>query len=147
MLQVQDEMVGWDPVHMWRPVPTITRIYVLFVLVTLIVGCAKLMRLWIAVPPFRLSRQANRPDYFHHLQRSCNSLKQWMACTLLVSGLSAGISTTGMCERLLETRAGINALLFSLRDISVGLSFGVVVALVLFLMRWHVLKRMESLSQ
>ncbi len=142
----QDETVGWNPIFIWRPVPVVTKIYVLFMLATLIVGGVKLIRLWIAVPPFRFSQQMNRPDYSRQLQRSSNSLAQWMGCTLLVSGLWACLATTCMCERLLEAHAGMSALLYSLRDISEGLSFGVVVALALFLIRWHVLNRIDKLT-
>jgi hypothetical protein len=78
---MQDESIGWDPmlVNQTHP-PFIVQIYALFLVIAVVATLARLVTLWIAAPPFRLSRRANSPIYLLALEASRNHFKQWMAC-------------------------------------------------------------------
>jgi hypothetical protein len=119
-------------------------IYMLFLFLACIVTCVKLFRIWRAAPPFRLHRRARSPAYLELLESSSSSLKQWLGSTFLAWGIFASITLTNVCSRLLDDkRIGSSLLLFIIPDFSTTLTMALLVALFLFLVRWHMLKRIE----
>ena len=146
---LQDESsIGWDPLSIPRPLSPVLRVYALFLLVTVIVVMAKLVTLWIAAPPFRLSLQANNPEYLQRLRTVRVSVKQWMVCTLLVWGFVASVDLFQVSSRLLAAKMrGAVLILFAIRDFSVGPEMAFLVALFLFLAQWHLLNRIESIGE
>lgn len=145
MLQ-DDASVGWDPLvippHLSAPV----RIYVLFLLVTVIATMVRLISLWIAAPPFWLSRQANNPDYLYRLRTECAKNKQWMIGTLLGWGVVTSIELFHATTRLLEVKlVGTSPILFAIRDFASLAEAASMVALFLFLVQWHLMNRIERL--
>jgi len=80
------------------------------------------------------------------LQASGTSLKHWIRCTFLVWGIFASISIYDVCDRLLdEKRVGSFVILFVVQDFSTALTMALLVVLFLFLVRWHMLERIEQL--
>jgi hypothetical protein len=71
MLQ-DDSPVVWDSIYVHRDPSTAVKVYVLFSLVAILVTATRLIALWMAAPPFRLSRQAINPAYLRQLQASRN---------------------------------------------------------------------------
>jgi hypothetical protein len=131
---------------MTRTPSTIMEIYMLFLFLACIVTSVKLVRIWRAVPPFRLRRQASSPAYVELLESSSSSLKQWLGSTFLAWGIFASITLTDVCSRLLyDKRIGSSLLLFIIPDFSTTLTMALLVALFVFLVRWHMLKRIEHL--
>jgi hypothetical protein len=117
-------------------------------LVTAIVAMVKLVPLWIAAPPFLLSRQANNPEYLQRLRTVRVSVKQWMVCTLLVWGFVASVDLFQVSSRLLAAKgAGTVLILFAIRNFSAGPEMAFLVALFLFLAQWHLLNRIESIGE
>jgi len=140
------ESVGWDPRYMTREPSTSLKIYMLFLFVACFVVAIKLIRIWRAAPPFRLSRQAGNPTYLQSLQASSTSLKQWIGCTFLGWGILFSISLHKVCDRLLDDESmGRFAILFAIQDFATTLTMALLVAVFLFLVRWHMLDRMERL--
>jgi len=131
---------------MIREPSTSFRTYVFFLLVVCVVTSIKLIRVWRAAPPFRLSRQASNPSYPQLLQASSASLKQWISFTFLGWGIFASISLYDVCDGLLdEKRIGSFVILFVIEDFSSAFSMALLVVLFLFLARWHMLRRIEHL--
>ncbi len=147
-MQGDEQAIGWDPILIYREPSTAFKIYVLFTLVAFLVVVTRLIRVWIAVPPFRLRRQANNPAYLKRLQASRASLKQWMGCTLVAWATLASTTVTRTCDVLLESRAtGMAAFVWAIKDLSTSLSLGSFVALFLFLAQWHLHNRIELLRE
>src|SRR5215470_2397501 len=91
----------WDLRNMPRESYTSMQIYVLFLLFAFIITAVKLVSVWRAALPFRLSRHAGNPALLPILQRSVNSLNQWISCTLLAWGMLTSLSVTDFCTRLI----------------------------------------------
>jgi hypothetical protein len=140
------ESATWDLRRMTREPSTGMMIYVLFLFLVCIVTSVKLVRVWRAAPPFRLSRQASSPAYLELLETSSSSLKQWIGSTFLGWGIVASISLTDVCSRLLDDKGiGSSVILFVIQDFSTALTMALLVVLFLFLVRWQMLKRIEHL--
>ena len=140
------ESITWDLRHMTRTPSTIMEIYMLFLFLACIVTSVKLVRIWRAAPPFRPPRHAGSPAYLELLETSSSSLKQWFGSTFLAWGIFASITLTDVCSRLLDDkRIGSSLLLFIIPDFSTTLTMALLVALFLFLVRWHMLKRIDRI--
>ncbi len=132
---------------MTREPSTSMMIYVLFLFLVCIVTSVKLVRVWRPALPFRLSRQASSPAYLQSLESSSSSLKQWIGSAFLAWGIFASISLTDACNRLLANKTiGNFVILFVIQDFSMTLTMALLVVLFLFLVRWHMLKRIERIS-
>jgi len=143
----QSAATSWDLRTICYSGPSIKlKLYLLFLLVACIVTIFKLVRLWIGAPPFQLSRQVGNPVYLHRLDCTRNSLKQWMALTLVIWGISTSVSVYDVCNSLLLQKTYGNALpIYILEDFSTALTLCLVVLLFILLVRWYVMKRMEQL--
>jgi hypothetical protein len=147
MLQ-ESATTSWDMRTMYYAPSTRYKLYMLFLLVVCVATGIKLVRLWIAAPPFRLSRQAHNPAYLQQLEYARNSLKQWMAVTLLVWGIFTSVSVYDVCNRLLDQKAFGGLLLISIiADFSTVLILCLVVVLFTLFVRWHLMKRIERLHK
>src|SRR5258708_28746757 len=123
------ESATWDLRRMTREPSTGMMIYVLFLCLVCIVTRVKLVRVWRAAAPFRLSRQASSPAYLALLETSSSSLKQWIGSTFLGWGIVASISLTDVCSRLLDDkRIGSSVILFVIQDFSTALTMALLVA-------------------
>lgn len=140
------EPVTWDLRSLTRTPSTSMEIYILFLFLVCIFTSVKLVRVWRAAPPFRLPRQAGSPAYLELLETSSSSLKQWIESTFLGWGIFASISLTDVCSRLLDyKRIGSSVILFTIQDFSTALTMALLAVLFLFVVRWHMLKRIEHL--
>jgi len=147
MLQ-ESATTSWDIRTMCYTPSTKEKLYLLFLLAVCVVTTIKLVKLWIAAPPFRLNRQSDNPAYWQQLENAKTSLKQWMAVTLLVWGIFTSVSVYDVCNRLLDQKAFGGLLLISIiADFSTALILCLVVVLFTLLVRWHVMKRMEHLHK
>jgi len=80
------------------------------------------------------------------LEASRTRLKQWIFCTFLAWGILTSTSLYGVCSRLLgEKRIGSGEYLFVLEDHAAALTMTLLVALFAFLVRWHLVTRIEDL--
>jgi hypothetical protein len=141
------ESTSWDLQSMRSSQSTEFNFYVLFLLVACIVTSVKLVGLWIAAPPFQIKRQVGNAGYLHLLAHTRNSLKQWMALTLVICGLFTSISAYKTCNNLLAQKIGSIELFFSMgKSLSTALSMCSLVMLFILLIRWHVMKRIEQID-
>src|ERR1700687_5166441 len=140
------ESSTWDLRQLTGRPSTSEEIYILFLLLVCIVTSVKLVRIWRAAPPFRLSRQASSSGYLVLLETSSSSLKQWIGSTFLGWGIFASISLTEVCNRLFDNQRIENSMiLLIIRDFSTALPMALLVVIFSFLVRWHMLKRIEHL--
>ena len=142
------ESVTWDPQHIIIEPSTSSKVYMLFLFGVCVVAAVKLIRVWRAAPPFRLSRQANNPPYLQLLRTSTISLTQWTSATFLAWGILASFGLYDVCDRMLgEKQVGSFAVLLVIQDFSVSLVMALLVVSFLFLVRWHMLNRTERLRR
>ena len=139
-----DESLGWDPVVQE---PSIAfRLYLLFLVIACSVTVVRLMRIWLAVPPFWSSKRARDPDYIKLLRKSSLSLFHWIGCTFLGWAILCATTLYAVCRGLLDERAtGWAVIQFMIRDISLELGLALWVVSFIFLVRWHVSNRIERL--
>ena len=136
-----------DYQHLIREPSTTFKLYVLFLLVACVVTGTKLMRVWVAAPPFRLFRRANSPEYLELLRRSGRGLKQWIGLILISYGILFSTSLYDVCNRLLgDNRWGSEAILLVVEDYAAALTMTLCVMAVAFLARWHMVARVERLT-
>jgi hypothetical protein len=140
------ESPTWDLRYIDRPLSTSMKMYVLFLFVVCILASVKLVRVWRAAPPFRLSRKAGSPAYLQSLETSSISLRQWIGSTFLAWGICASVSLYDVCNRLLESKGSIGSfVILFIQDFSTTLTMALLVVLFLYLVRWHMLERIERL--
>jgi hypothetical protein len=140
------ESTTWDPRYIIREPSTSLKVYMLFLFVVCVFASVKLLRAWRPAPPFMLSRKAGSPDYLQLLDNSSASLKQWIGASFIGWGIFASASVYDVCNRLFDSKQiGSFVILFVIQDFSTSLMMELLVVLFLFLLRWHMLKRIERL--
>jgi len=140
------ETTTWDLRNM-HPAPSAgMKLYMLFLLVACVIAGAKLLKAWRGALPFRSWRQANNPAYVESLAAASISLRHWMGCTFLVWGFYFASHLYNVCSGLQASRTvGNSAILFVIQEFATGLAMTILVVLFLFLVRWHLVKRIERL--
>jgi hypothetical protein len=140
------ETVTFDLRHMPRQ-PSISMIvYMPFLFIVGLVTCRKLIRIWKIALPFKPQRPVNIPDYLQLLKTSTSSLTQWISLTFLCWGIFAAESLYKVCDKLFdEEKIRKLELLFIIQDFPAAFTMTLLVALFVFVVRWHVLKRIENL--
>jgi hypothetical protein len=139
---------GWDPQYIYREPSTGLKLYVLFLLVGCVVTSVELFKAWRAAPPFRISRQVSNATYLNGLETSRTRLKQWIFFTILVWGILTSTSIYDVCNRLLaEKKIGSAAVLLVLQDYATTLTMALLVILFAFLVRWHLVSRINYLRK
>ena len=142
------ESVAIDYQNLIREPTTTFKLYVLFLVIVCVVTCIKLIRVWVAVPPFRASSKTASPEYSALLRRSSRSLKQWIGSVILSYALLFSTSLYGVCRDVLnDNRVGGAALFFVIEDYAAALSMAILVILMVFLVRWHLVRRIERLAE
>ncbi len=142
------ESATWDPRNLIVEPSTSIKLYILFLILVCIVTSAKLGRVWLAAPLFGLARQAGNPAYLRLLETLSASLKLWIGFTFLGWGIFTSISVYDVCNRLLDDKViGSFMIVFVIQEFSTVLSMALFVVLFVFLVRWHVVKRLEHLSR
>ncbi|HLM80881.1 MAG TPA: hypothetical protein VK302_09625 [Terriglobales bacterium] len=140
------ESVGWDTQNLIREPSTSFKIYMLFLIVVCVVTIVKLMRVWRAAPPFRLSSQAKNPDYLKLLRISSRSLSHWIGFTFLGWAILSSTTLYNVCSEMRrEDVTGLGGILFVIQDFSMALSMALWVVLFVFLVQWHVSSRIGRL--
>jgi hypothetical protein len=121
--------------------------YMLFLFITCVVTSIKLIKVWRIAPLFRLSRLVDRPHYLQLLLTSTSSLRLWIGLTFLGWGIFASVSLYKVCDKLLdENRIGNSVILFIIEDFSTAFTMTLLAVLFLFVVRWHLLKRIENVQ-
>jgi hypothetical protein len=141
------ESTTWD----WRQIhpmlSTTMRIHALFLLAAFSVTLGKLISVWRSAPPFKLSKQSGNATYGRSLHKQSASLKNWIGCILLTWGLSTSISLYEFVVKLLDDKTpGSFLFLVGLLGFSTALTQTLLVVFFIFLVRWHMNRRAETLS-
>jgi hypothetical protein len=146
--QMLQEPISFDLRSMTGGPSASMKVYMLVLLVVCIRTTVKLTRVWRGAPPLRLSRQARNPAYQLLLETSSTALKQWIGFTFLCSGILASKSLYDISNQLFDgKRMGGLEIMFVVRDFSTAFTMALLVVLFLFLVRWHMLERIEHLRQ
>ena len=142
------ESVAMDYQNLIREPTTSFKLYLLFLTIVCLVTCIKLIKVWVAVPPFRASSKPPSPEYSTLLRRSASSLKHWIGSLILSYALLFSTSLYGVCRDVLnDNRVGGAALFFVVEDYAAALSMALLVISTVFLVRWHLVRRIERLPE
>lgn len=142
---MQDEAIPIDPIAYYRFLGPAMRVYWWFALVAVIVALTRLAKSWIAVLPVMLKRRAGSPALLSQLQTARCRFQQWIVAMLLGGGLTFAIELYTISTRppvppnIDEVRVGVG----QMTAVVLGLTFSI--ALLLFLIQWHLLNRIEYL--
>jgi hypothetical protein len=141
------ESATWDWRQFHPMFSTSMKIHAFFLLIAPLVTLGKLIRVWRSAPPFKLSRQSGNSEYSKSLRRQSVSLKNWIGCILLTWGLSTSTSLYEFVVRLLDEKTPRRfPFLIGLLSFSTALTQTLLVVLFIFLVRWHLIRRAETLS-
>jgi len=147
MLQ-ESTSASWDLRHMTLEPFAPLKIYLLLLLVVCIIAAIRLISLWRMAPPFRAHRQHDNPTYLPLLQSSAASLKRWSRFIGFGWGLFASTSVYDFCGRVLDEKSVSRFVtVFYVREVSTTLTMALVVALLAFLIQWHIGRRIENLAR
>ena len=144
---MHDESIPFDPNGFYRFLGPVMKVYVWFEVVAVIVAMARLVKIWIAAPPFMLKRRAGDPGFISQLQTMRGRFQQWIGATLLGGGFTLAIELYDISTRL-PAPPNVDVVSVGVGPMTavvLGLTFSV--ALLLFLMQWHLLSRIEYLSR
>jgi hypothetical protein len=136
----------WDLRSMWGGPSVGFKLFIWFVLGTWVAAIIKQMRIWGAAPPFRRSRQLDSPEYARTLQTTSSSLRQWIGLTLILWGGCVSVRASSTCLRLYSEKVHASLeILAATTECFTALNLALFTVTLLYLLRWHVEKRIESL--
>jgi hypothetical protein len=124
---------------------TSERLYVLFLFVVVQVTPAKLAQTWRVALPFRMSTKRNNPAALESLLASAKRLKQY-----LLSLLSWDYSFPSRCmiyATACSSRRRLGGRHFWSLELARYSIIGLLAVFIAFLLRWHILRRIESLRK
>lgn len=146
---VQNADEGWHLSKMWVEPIFAVKLYVLFVLLSLLVALVQLLRSWILAPPFRrtLTDSAQRPVPV--FRRQALSLLRWMVLNALVW---AGVTVAGLSSLFRGTWSSrpVQMQFFALgllEEVLRPAALFCLTLIVLYVVRWHILWRAERLER
>src|SRR5260221_2555448 len=127
-----DGLEGWDPAVVQEP-SIAFRLYLLFLVIACSVTVVRLIRIWLAVPPFWSSKRVSDPDYIKLLRKSSLRLFHWIRSTFLGWAILCPTTLYLVCGRLLDAKTtGWAVIQFMIRDISLELGLALRVGSCLF---------------
>ena len=134
-----------DPLSIDRELWIGYRLYILFLLAAFAWAAVRFVKVWVRIPPFsRRLRQSSNPDDRRNWQRLVRSSSRWTGLIFIGWGLVASIHlcrTTGGSPQF----ANKTLELWSFAgDAAACLVAALLVVLLLYLIRWHLLLRIEA---
>jgi hypothetical protein len=120
------------------------KIYFWFLISTFAWVAVRVLRIWLRVPPFSRSENRLDPNYQTGLRFLANSIQRWAGLVLICGALLASIGIVRVdAEAQQFPKPTTLIILFGAADVGGLLAAGLVVVLALYLLRWHVLLRLE----
>jgi hypothetical protein len=121
------------------------KIYVWFLIVTVVWTTYKMLTVWYRVPPFLVRLQQSKdPGYLRLLEHSTRSFARWSGLVFLgwVVVAATAVSRTSI-DLHREVAIGAADFLSPVGGLSASLCAALWVVLFLYLARWHLLNRIE----
>ena len=144
---LQESTTTWDLRALPPETSPAERLYLLFLLIVFIVALVELMRSWRSAPLSKALSPTERTKYVKRLQIAGTKLKQWIYITLLACGFLISYELWHESTRLLIERVHDSLeVLLSFRGLFVLLEMTFLVAIFVFLVRWHIVNRIAKLS-
>jgi len=139
MVQEQQVTLNWDSI--WVQPSLTMKLYVLFVLTSLVVAAMHFIKSW---KDFRASTGEGGQNA--SLKRRTFSLSRWIWLNALVWGIVTATEIVSSLDRLILLRTFGPALILSfLANLFVPLVLSLWAILALYLVRWHILRRIERI--
>jgi hypothetical protein len=133
-----------DPIFVDGEIWIGCKIYWWFLLATLGWATFKIFRVWLRVPPFSSkAKQASGPDRVRSWQRLARSVARWAGLVLIGAALLVSIALCRMASEPPQIAISTGVFLSVERDVGVSLIAAFFVVLVLYLIRWHLVLRIE----
>jgi hypothetical protein len=120
------------------------QIYVWFLFLTLAWATLRILRVWIRVPPFSSkAKHVSDPDHVRTWQRLARSVARLAGLVLIGGALLVSITLCRMASEPPQIANSTGMLLSVGRDVGGSLVAAFFVVLVLYLIRWHLVLRIE----
>ncbi|HKM83973.1 MAG TPA: hypothetical protein VJY15_23825 [Candidatus Acidoferrum sp.] len=143
---LQESTTSWDLRAMVEISPA-ERLYMLFLLLVFIVGLVELIRTWRLIPSSKVAPDTQSAARIKQLRNAATKLKQWIYITFLACGFFTSYELYHVSDRLLTERIHSGFVeLWSFQGLFVLLEMTFLVAIFVFLVRWHIVKRIAKLG-
>jgi hypothetical protein len=144
MLQ-QGTGVTWDFNQIGYASYVPVRLFVLYLFATCVMALTKLVRTWVALPPLAKPSVDRLQSALPMLERTAVSLRRWLVLTVLAWGMATSFTIVSFCQRMLTWEVSLRWLitLSHVAQLSVTLTFALVVIAFLYVIRWYLLNRIE----
>ena len=141
---MQEPEVGWDIVAIHRDPSVATRIYALVLLVSVLAGLVHLTRNWWTVRPFARNLSGLAKSSMLLFRAQAQSVNRWILLDLLAwAGVTLGGVRTSLRGLAMQKTFGWALSLDLLWELSQPTVLLLWVIAALFLLRWHILWRLE----
>jgi hypothetical protein len=145
---MQEPEVGWDVVAIHRDPSVATRIYALVLLASLLAGLVHLIRNWWTVRPFARNHSYLDNSSMLFFRTQAKSINRWIPLDLLAwMGVTLAGVQTSLRGLAMQKAFGWALSLDLLRDLSQPTALLLWVITPLFLLRWHILWRLERFER
>ena len=120
------------------------KIYIWFLFATFAWATQRLLRVWFQVPPF-VGKVTSDPAYLSGLKRFATNIARWLGL-IMIGWVLLVAAAIGRTIAVLGTVAFANTeaeVVSVIGDLSGSMAAALSVALLLYLIRWHILGRVE----
>jgi hypothetical protein len=146
--EMQTTTMQWDLQTITPEPSTGEKLFALYLLIVGVTASVKLARVWRAAPPFRAAPLAGPPSYLRLLRESALSIQRWIGLTFLVWGFFATMNLMRLLRGLMaEKSIGSWEVFRIILQFGSTLCWALVAISYLYLIRWHMLKRCERISE
>ena len=143
---MQEGSVTFHVRNLIREPSLVSKLYALFLLIVWVTLFMKLMRVWAVAPPFKKPR-LDPASYRNLLSASSASLNRWICAVLLAYGILLSAGLYDFCSGMLsDNQTSAQVIVLTIQHYVAALSGALYTALVIFLARWHLLRRIERLD-
>jgi hypothetical protein len=142
------ESISWDPQFECIQTSPATTAYVMALVIVWVVGVVKMLRVWRGALPLGRLDEARGSECARAMQSTCESLTQWMTFLFLGLGLLLSLDVRHICDMLIrQTGKARVEIAWPLEEASTVSALAFVTAGFLFLIRWHLRRRIVALEK
>ena len=136
----------WE-LYSYSPIPLDEKFFILLALLVPIVASIKLLRIWRKVPPFRRSQPGDSLEYLNQVRSTALSLRHWSLLPFFGWGFVALHRLYGVLNyEIINKSFWIRGAAMDMRDLAIYLSVALGAFIIVFLLRWHILLRLQRLN-
>jgi len=143
---MQHQAVQWDLRSTFCEPSGLAMLLISYFLAVFIVICRKLFGVWCVVKPFQRQLPENAIDYYGLLHRSSQAMGRWIQLSFLLWGICVCLEAGEVARNSILEPSLRQFIRCPVQEIFVISSLMLVVVTFIFLARWHIARRAESMG-